>query len=672
MKKTLYFLLLCITAALFSCSEDDFQTIPNEEVVQNAGREERFFLMRDFSVSGKSSAPTNSIDNSFIEKLKILNKKNQFVCELSDQKGLPLWQYSFRTGDNNVQNKGGEDGDNFLIIPMQEEGNQYLSSLLYIKNPDSENPEIYTITNDELLSFVENQEIEKYDRENVLMTFFYFDQQLFGEEREYVNIPSDLFDKIPLKEEHETKNFTFSITQDENSGEGKSTIWCVTYYHCPFPPGGCSGPNGSCDGCIEYCSSEECYSLGGGHWHGGTPTGPGGGNSGGNSGGSGDWEEPETPWYLIPYISNYTHHVQNTFKILYHYGIVFSEYELDYLQDHFPLVQKINIYLGANPSEYNKVKYIRDVIYFLLANPQTVHPNNILERIDALEQYLYDHPYAISNIPCDQIPYWQEVVQYQVPQSVKDKLSYLNQTRPGENYDWALQYIENANGPNVNNDYFSVTFRDLPQKPAPHDSQQFTAEEFLSYVRTNISEFVHPDMAVFTPSSQTGFNEGAIWYSNNPINSIIHIDIPGDDGSVITTGNYTSQHNSYWIFSTIQTPWEYFTDGLDGPHPVSGNRKFGLKKNSNGTYTFYTRGVDRFQGYSGHEIIDNVLQNTAFSKADQLWQSFQYSLMFYVLENSINSDNYCYINTPSTWRPDYNKVKNVLINNAPLSSLGCQ
>lgn len=145
---TIYFLLLCVVGLLFSCSEDDFQTISSEEAVQNKGREERFFLMRDYSVNGKSSLPNNSIENNFIEKLKAFNQKSHFVCELSDQRGLPLWQYSIRTGGNNVQNKGGDVRDDFLIIPMQEEGDLFLSSLLYIKYPDSEDSEIHTITNE--------------------------------------------------------------------------------------------------------------------------------------------------------------------------------------------------------------------------------------------------------------------------------------------------------------------------------------------------------------------------------------------------------------------------------------------------------------------------------------------------------------------------------------------
>jgi|LSQX01.2.fsa_nt_gb hypothetical protein len=46
--------------------------------------------MRDYSANGMSSVPNNFISNNFIEKLKSFNQKNHFVCELSDQNGLPL------------------------------------------------------------------------------------------------------------------------------------------------------------------------------------------------------------------------------------------------------------------------------------------------------------------------------------------------------------------------------------------------------------------------------------------------------------------------------------------------------------------------------------------------------------------------------------------------------
>jgi hypothetical protein len=183
----------------------------------------------------------------------------------------------------------------------------------------------------------------------------------------------------------------------------------------------------------------------------------------------------------------------------------------------------------------------------------------------------------------------------------------------------------------VNNDYFAVTFNQLPNKPLPHNTEQFTAEGFIFYVRTHINDFVDTFYGAFSPSNITGIEEGLLWYSGNPMDAVVHIEIPTNDGSVIVSGHHSNPINSHWMFTTIQVPFKYFTVGADGPHPVSGNRKFGLKKNSNGSYTFYTRGVDRVQGNLGKVILS---QNILFSQADNLWDSFQDGLVDYIHTNS--------------------------------------
>lgn|SRR5690606_9551908 len=103
------------------------------------------------------------------------------------------------------------------------------------------------------------------------------------------------------------------------------------------------------------------------------------------------------------------------------------------------------------------------------------------------------------------------------------------------------------------------------------------------------------------------------------MNAVIHIEIPFNDGSVIVSGHQSNQNNSHWIFTTIQTPFIIVTPGADGPHPISRHRKFGLKKNSNGSYTFCTRGVDRVQEkwilYFLEEMIMQLKKPTHYGKA---------------------------------------------------------
>src|SRR5690606_5140547 len=125
--------------------------------------------------------------------------------------------------------------------------------------------------------------------------------------------------------------------------------------------------------------------------------------------------------------------------------------------------------------------------------------------------------------------------------------------------------------------------------------------------------------------------------------------------------------SGHWMFTTIKTPFGFLTQGLDGPHPVSGHRKFGLTKNQNGSYTFYTRGVDRITGGLGAAIMG---QDYMFQQADNLWQSLQQGIKNYIQTNSYG--NIITVNTPIKWRPNYDKIKDVLIKNKPLSTLGCQ
>lgn len=149
------------------------------------------------------------------------------------------------------------------------------------------------------------------------------------------------------------------------------------------------------------------------------------------------------------------------------------------------------------------------------------------------------------------------------------------------------------------------------------------------------------------------------------MNAVIHIEIPFNDGSVIVSGHQSNQNNSHWIFTTIQTPFIIVTPGADGPHPISRHRKFGLKKNPNGSYTFCTRGVDRVQDKL--DIISLGGNDNAIKKADPLWESFQEGLRSYIQNNSYG--NTITINTPAKWRPKWQEAKNVLINNLPPSTL---
>ncbi|MFC3198149.1 hypothetical protein ACFOET_11055 [Parapedobacter deserti] len=125
-----------------------------------------------------------------------------------------------------------------------------------------------------------------------------------------------------------------------------------------------------------------------------------------------------------------------------------------------------------------------------------------------------------------------------------------------------------------------------------------------------------------------------------------------DNGSVIVSDYSTDK----WTFSTIFDP-KY------GNHPVSGNRDFGYEQNDDGSYTFYTRGVDRLTTF-----VVALLQSVSgvpFNRADELWASFQNKINDYVNQHGGASN----LAPKQVHRPDWGLVEDVINGDAPLSSL---
>jgi hypothetical protein len=113
---------------------------------------------------------------------------------------------------------------------------------------------------------------------------------------------------------------------------------------------------------------------------------------------------------------------------------------------------------------------------------------------------------------------------------------------------------------------------------------------------------------------------------------------------------------------------------------LSGNRQFGLMNNYDGTYTLYTRGVDRiterFDNGSGNflDLVDDLLNNEDFTKnpfvgADDLWSTFQDNLESYI--NSSTNGGTASKQIQKIDRVDWELVKDVLQGQKPISDLGC-
>ncbi len=271
-----------------------------------------------------------------------------------------------------------------------------------------------------------------------------------------------------------------------------------------------------------------------------------------------------------------------------------------------------------------------------------------------LNNELEDNPFKLIEIDCNQIQNWQTLAQHEAPSSVQNKVNNL----PSSFFNnFEIQSLEDANGIVVNMDYFPVTISTLPNNPIT--GQQYTADEFLDYFRRNINDFVDGSGSSFEPYCEIPSmcqTETDLWNSNNPLGAVVYINIPADDGVIICT-EYT---NSYWYFMTMNAPYA-------GNHPVSGTRQFGYEQNVDGSYNFFVRGVDRFNSLIHSGFADYVIQTDPFILADNLWYTFQENMKDFVNNNGGAAN----VGTDSTNRPDWQKVKDVLLGNRPKSDLGC-
>ncbi|MBK8442191.1 MAG: hypothetical protein IPL35_01740 [Sphingobacteriales bacterium] len=145
--------------------------------------------------------------------------------------------------------------------------------------------------------------------------------------------------------------------------------------------------------------------------------------------------------------------------------------------------------------------------------------------------------------------------------------------------------------------------------------------------------------------------EQSKWLSNNPLGTIFTIEM-ADDGSVIAS-DYA--YGCCWVFATYGAPglaaWQ---NSLDGFHPVSGNRRFGLRDNGDGTYTFFTQGVDRLTGW-WHILADATPFVNAFDDADQLWVCLLGHIKEIVEERQGSVSNVYEIQKCRPLLPEYNE-----------------
>lgn len=262
---------------------------------------------------------------------------------------------------------------------------------------------------------------------------------------------------------------------------------------------------------------------------------------------------------------------------------------------------------------------------------------------------------AIIDCPLED---WASLASHQPNSMVLNRLNSLSSTIFGANgapisLASAIQSLSDAKGAAVNLDYFPVEIQALPTG--------MTKESLFNHFRLYINNFINTAYSTFNPHP-TLPGEASKWV-NDPLGTIVYIDIPGDDGTVICT----DYDETSWTFSTI------FDARISLGHPVSGHREFGISENEDGSYSLYTRGVDRLTGVQD-ELFSSLIKNimaginvtyytalnpteVQFSMADRLWRSMQKGLVEYINFHGGSAS----IGQERTLRPNWDSVREYLL-----------
>jgi len=348
----------------------------------------------------------------------------------------------------------------------------------------------------------------------------------------------------------------------------------------------------------------------------------------------------------------------------------FDQADMEWLMNnYYSSLQKIRDFLFFKVNKLDATKYVNRINNLRNTEPD-IRWDRSLEFYNVLGSNT-NASTACGNPPSN-ISDWSDVASFVPPSNVLSKLTQL-----GEG--WRLQGLQTPTAaPSINLDYFSTTITQMPINP--NTGQPWSPDAFFQHLRKNFNDFVDTNNSEFIPIA----GDEQLWLSNNPVPTVISIDInlpfgfPGDDGSVICAQN----ESCCWIFSTVKAPFFENTEGdggNDGYHPVSGNRQFGFTLHPNGSMEIYTRGVDRFlsptagpfsSSYALEELAGYLLEKAAFTGADALWDSFQNGIKDYVT-NPIRGGQ-AQINTPVKNRPKVGEaLKQLLKQGTPITHVPC-
>jgi hypothetical protein len=278
-----------------------------------------------------------------------------------------------------------------------------------------------------------------------------------------------------------------------------------------------------------------------------------------------------------------------------------------------------------------------------------------------LEFTLQSKPYtmidcgALNSLPMTML---QEVGSYQVPQVVLNRIDSIRSANSSAGYNtqtFNIQGILSAADNVVNCDYFPVKINQLPQI----NGVTWTPTQLLEYFRLHLTYFALPVGTVFEPYyhvSYTGanINDSAKFLSpyTTSLGALVSIGIVPDEGTVVESEYITSSSTNHFrfMFSTMISP-------IDGGHPVSGNRRFGIFPDGATGYCFYTMGVDRVS--NPLTATANWITGLGFAAADELWTTVQQRMIYFI--NLYGGSASFYSPTSRKARPDWQQIRRYLM-----------
>jgi hypothetical protein len=621
-KVRLYLFLTATVLMWAACRKTDSQS--GAENSSPSVKESRFF---------SEHRSVNPQVDAITQWIKQENDKKNFVGQTVKQIGYPRWDKALvKTTGQNLSHRGGVDSSfTIFLIPFVRDSQNYVNASLVLKATQTDTTMGY-ICDWQYSDFGYSPLSDTAIRaRNVFHLFTLMDNNIFGykdfkvnDKRLYTHQDSlaILNSNIPM----DSAEVVYSIDSSGISGRQQSWSYeiCTNYTVCVHLgegnkiKTGVSGRGSSLPGgCATtatwtYCTVIEVLEPGDLPTGGGTGTGGTGSGSGSGAGGT----PPASPCPTAT------------------------------------AGNRGGIYENCTPG--------------WTPMPATNNLGYYYSRLSQLYDSLVYDPYFLIN-PCNYLNQFKAIGNFQVPTSVINRLDTLNSIYytytnvPNfVNSPFYVRDLNSAHGAIVNCDYFPIHITTLPTI----NGVQWTAQQLFDYFRRNKNNFLDTSIAKFKPYIDLPFIIDTTWYNTNPMGALLHLSMI-NDGTVVVSDYYSTLDSSRYIVSTINSP-------LDGIHPVSGNRVWGINvDHTYGGYNFYTSAVDRITN-PFFDLLNDIGEITpipsGFEQADNLWRSMQVNMINFINNNQGNASYYTGVNEVK-FRPIWFLLKEFLKGNISLQQL---